>query len=130
MSNLPISNQTVGRVGENVAVQFLVQQGYRIVARNVRTARSEIDIICHPPVGDEWWFVEVKARRSHQFGLPEDAITRTKLAHMAAAALLYLEQQGLAEADPPTVWRLAVVAIDLTPSLGVQAIRMIDDLWL
>jgi len=53
--------------------------------------------------------VEVKARRALGHGLPEEAITPTKAAHLIAAAETYLQDSHLS--DSP--WRIDVVAITL-----------------
>jgi putative endonuclease len=52
--------QSLGRAGEDCAARFLEERGYRIVARNVRAARVEIDLIAAR--GSVLVFVEVKSR--------------------------------------------------------------------
>ena len=56
--------QDLGREGENRAAQFLEARGYRIVARNVRADRVEIDLIVRRST--TLVFVEVKSRRAIQ----------------------------------------------------------------
>ncbi len=75
-----------GRRGEDLAHRFLQRQGLRVVARNFR-ARSglgEIDVVAWD--GDTLAFVEVKARRTEEFGTPDRAVDRDKrLASVRAA---------------------------------------------
>ena len=54
-----LSTRKIGNEGENIACEFLVQNGYEIIARNWRTRTGEIDIIAQKC--DIIVFVEVKA---------------------------------------------------------------------
>lgn len=74
----------LGRRGEDLAARYLEDAGYRVVARNWRCARGEIDIIAR--TGDTLVFVEVKTRSSLAFGHPFEAITATKLARLRVLA--------------------------------------------
>jgi putative endonuclease len=56
------SRQILGREGERRAASFLEARGYRIIARNVRADRVEIDLIARR--GATLVFVEVKSRRA------------------------------------------------------------------
>ena len=60
----------IGRKGEILAAEFLVEQGFQIVARNYRFGHGEIDLI----VKREDWllFIEVKTRSSSDYGHPEE----------------------------------------------------------
>jgi putative endonuclease len=61
-----------GSIGENLAAAFLVDQGFRIVARNYRWRRGEIDLIAQR---EDWLiFVEVKTRSSNAYGEPESFV--------------------------------------------------------
>lgn len=61
-----------GSIGENLAAAFLVDQGFRIVARNYRWRRGEIDLIAQR---EDWMiFVEVKTRSSDAYGEPESFV--------------------------------------------------------
>lgn len=66
-----LSRRDVGRRGERLACRFLRRQGLRVLARNARAGRGEIDIIAHD--GSSLVFVEVKSRtaavRAEQTGL-------------------------------------------------------------
>lgn len=66
------SKRDIGRIGEDVACQFLVQKGYRIVERNFRRPYGEIDIVAER--GGIIRFVEVKAVSCKK--LPDMAIER------------------------------------------------------
>ena len=78
-----------GRRGEDLAHRFLQQRGFRVVARNYR-ARSgpgEIDLVAWD--GDALAFVEVKARRTEEFGTPDRAVDHEKRLALLRAAREY-----------------------------------------
>lgn len=80
--------RALGQQGEEIAAQYLQKEGYRILTRNFRTRYGELDIICWK--NDILIFVEVKTRRSENFGSAEEAITSKKIAHIKKVALHYL----------------------------------------
>jgi putative endonuclease len=83
----------------------LTRRGYRLVERNYRTRRGEIDLIVHK--GDVVVFVEVKLRRSTGFGDPLEAVTPRKQATLRLLAERYLADH---QADFDTV-RFDVIGI-------------------
>uniref|UniRef100_A0A942T0J2 UPF0102 protein KHB02_16665 n=1 Tax=Neobacillus citreus TaxID=2833578 RepID=A0A942T0J2_9BACI len=75
-----LRNRSLGRYGEERAVEWLQEHGYRIVDRNWRCARGEIDVVAWDSC--TLVFIEVKARSGHTTGHPFESITATKLARM------------------------------------------------
>ncbi len=99
------TQQQFGRQSELLAVNFLNKQGYKILDVNYCTPAGEIDIIAkHKNV---IVFVEVKARRSNRYGIPEKAITKAKQRKISMSALHYLKEKRLTNAKA----RFDVVAI-------------------
>ena len=96
-----------GRWGEERAAAHLQSMGYEIVARNWRSEYGEIDLVARHDA--TWVFVEVKARRSDEYGKPEEAITPAKQRHLLETALAYLGEHDLDDVD----WRVDVVAISV-----------------
>ena len=86
-------NQSLGKSGEELAAQYLINKGYQILERNWRAYRKEIDIIALD--GEEIVFVEVKTRQDEEFGTPEMAVNRAKRAHIYAAASAYYFSHNL-----------------------------------
>lgn len=97
----------LGRTGEELAARHLGRQGYRVLARNVRTAQGELDLVCQD--GPEVVFVEVKCRRAGGRSSPEDSVGRVKLERLARLAESFLVRTGRESA----MWRIDVVAIEL-----------------
>lgn len=83
----------LGKSGEEEAVTLLKSNGYRILARNYKTKLGEIDIIAREQ--DTICFVEVKARQSDKFGLPQEAVSHPKQKHISRAALVFLKENRL-----------------------------------
>ncbi len=113
--------QRIGKWGETVASYFLEQRGYRVLARNVRTGRGEIDLVAQQVKDGIVVFVEVKTRSNASFGLPEEAVDARKLEHLFRAAEAYLvENPTLSGQD----WRIDVVAIQGKPGEKVEDVHI------
>ena len=78
------SRQNLGKTGEDLAVQYLQQKGYRIIRRNYRIGRAEIDIIALDQ--DDLVLIEVKSIRTNRFGPGEEHITSRKKTMLIRAA--------------------------------------------
>ena len=88
-----LNKRQKGTEGEDIAVKYLESKGYRIIQRNYRFERNEIDIIAE--YGNMLVFIEVKARRSKEFGDPEDSVTLKKRARIRATAEGYLYEKRI-----------------------------------
>lgn len=84
-----------GADAERAAETFLRRHGLRIVARNYRTARGEIDIIADD--GGILAFIEVRMRSGSAFGGAEESIDRRKRQRIIAAARHFLANGSSAE---------------------------------
>jgi putative endonuclease len=106
----------MGIQGEEMAVAFLEAKGFTVMDRNYRFGREEVDLVCFQPYarwedGGEIVFVEVKARRGHAFGRPEDAVTPAKQRAIMRVAEAWLHEKKMENA----LVRFDVVAITLGP---------------
>jgi putative endonuclease len=82
------TRQIMGALGEKAAVKHLRRHGYKVLLCNFRSGKAEIDIVARHK---DWLvFVEVKTRRTEQFGLPSEAVDREKQRNLSKAALDYL----------------------------------------
>lgn len=85
-----MSNKIKGKYGEDLAVNYLIKNGYAIVERNYRFSRyGEVDIIALDK--DVLCFVEVKTRTSNAFGTALEAVTKQKLDKIRKCALFYIQ---------------------------------------
>ena len=79
-----------GRLGEDAAVEALRRGGMKVLARNYRGGRGELDVICRDE--DCLVFVEVKTRSSEEWGRPAQAVNHEKRRLIAEAASYYLRR--------------------------------------
>lgn len=91
---------STGVQGEDLAVAYLEGKGYRVLDRNYRFSREEIDIVAFLPAeryedGGELVFVEVKTRSGHGFGRPEAAVDKPKQEAIMRTAEAYLHERRL-----------------------------------
>ena len=94
------SSSETGRIGEEIAARYLEDRGFRVMERNYRFERSEVDLVCFLPApryedGGELVFVEVKTRRGIGFGLPEEAVGPEKRRHLVKAARAWLYERRM-----------------------------------
>lgn len=87
------AQRTFGRMGESEAERYLRRRGYRILARNVRSPRGELDLVVKQ--GEVLVFVEVKARRTSAHGGAAYAVDGRKQARLVKLAAHYLAQHRL-----------------------------------
>jgi putative endonuclease len=83
-----MTKQEIGQLGEDAAVNLLISKGYKILNRNFRVGRLEIDIVA---LKDNFLvFVEVKTRDENFLYSPESAVNRRKQSNIINAARLYI----------------------------------------
>lgn len=96
-------NQKLGKQGEAQAELFLQARGYKILAKNWRSGRLEIDLVAE--LDSILVFVEVKTRMA--FPNPEIAVSVVKQRRIAAAARKWLSK----ESGSPEI-RFDIIAIN------------------
>ncbi len=106
----------LGKWGEGVAVRFLQEKGYVLLATNYRCRWGEVDIVAQE--GEELVFVEVRTRRGVEFGTPEESVTAAKARKLVATAQEFLQEHDQAHAG----WRIDLIAIRLDGDRRVQDI--------
>ena len=100
---------SLGKKGEDLAIAQLRAMKYKIIERNFKCALGEIDIIAREK--DTLVFVEVKTRRTRDFGGPAAAVNARKQRQLSRVALTYLNLKKL----PQMPARFDVVAVELIP---------------
>lgn len=112
-------NQKIGSWGEQIAAAFLQKLGDEIMEKNARTPYGEIDLVTRR--GGATVFVEVKTRTTRSFGLPEEAVTPRKQAHLLAAAEHYAASHLIDS------WQVDVIAIEGRPG-SIPAIEHFENI--
>ncbi len=87
------NNKILGAFGEDLACKHIAELGYRVLERNFSCRAGEIDIIAVQ--GDTVAFIEVKTRSSEKYGLPSEAVSRSKQQKIVKTALYYLQHNRL-----------------------------------
>jgi len=82
-----------GTLAEELAANYLVEKGYKILQKNFRYQRAEIDIIAE--FQNQIIVVEVKARGTDIFMAPEVAVTKTKIKLLVLAADQFLKHHNI-----------------------------------
>lgn len=95
----------LGRQGEDIAVAYMQRRGWKILARNFRSGRGEIDCIARD--GRVLVFAEVKTRRHTRYGAPREAVTPYKQQVLRRTAQAYLLEQDCTD----TICRFDVVEV-------------------
>ncbi len=114
------SSSKVGKWGEDISCAFLRLKGLRVLDRNYRVGRLELDIVAAD--GAEVVFVEVKLRSRSDLGGPLGAVAWKKQRDMARAAACYISRKRLL----PSACRFDVIAITVDSrfeELRLQHIR-------
>lgn len=77
-----------GRLGEDAAARYLLQQGYTLIDRNFKCRLGEIDIIARE--GEYLVFAEVKTRKNNRFADAREYVTYSKQQRILRAARYWL----------------------------------------
>lgn len=112
----------LGRRGEQVAAARLRADGWRVVARNVREGRKEVDLVATR--GAVVAFVEVKARAGLAYGHPLEAITRAKRREIESVARAWLRRHP----QPGRRVRFDAVSV-LFRDDGPPLVEHVEDAW-
>lgn len=78
----------LGKKGEDIAVDFLLKNGYQIIERNWRFQKAEVDIIAQKE--NVLAIIEVKTRSSSEFGNPQDFVNPKKIKLLVNAVNEYV----------------------------------------
>lgn len=105
MSGVAESRTARGRRGEEVAAEYLHSLGWRILARNWRDRRGELDIVAVD--GECLVVVEVRSRASARFGTAAESVDARKRVRLVAIGGRYVHRVGW-----PGPWRIDVIALD------------------
>ncbi|MDN3665074.1 YraN family protein [Algibacter miyuki] len=83
----------LGKKGEELAVNFLIENGYSIMERNYRYQKAEVDIIAKK--GGFLAVIEVKTRSTINFGNPQDFVKPKQIQRLVKAIDQYVETNNL-----------------------------------
>ncbi len=90
-----LSKKALGNFGESLAADYLEQAGLKIIERNYRCPKGEIDIVAKE--GDLLVFIEVRARTSAFRGSAEESISFQKVQRLKSIGSYYLIKHNYRE---------------------------------
>jgi putative endonuclease len=104
--------QDIGKIGEDIAVKYLQNHGFKVIERNYRKPWGEIDIIASDTIQkpSELVFVEVKSQKEGYEWRPEENVTFHKKHQLSRIILTYLKEKRISEDQD---WRIDVLGINL-----------------
>lgn len=108
----------IGIKGESLAVQFLINKGYKIKAKNYHTKWGEIDIIAEK--NNILYFIEVKTRQKLTFGMPYEAINFYKIKALKRCIAYYIRKENIQNKK----YSLSVISIILSSDLTKSTIKL------
>ena len=92
-----VDRRETGRRAEDIAADFLKKMGMRILARNTRLIRGEID--CVALDRGTLVFVEVKSATGDDGQYPEEHVTMTKQRQLVKLAMAYIRRHGISDKE-------------------------------
>ena len=107
--------QRLGAAAEDLVAEQLIAAGWRVLGRNVRVGRAEVDLIAIDPGPPATIVViEVRWRARRDFGLPEETVDHRKVARIRRAAFALRELGAVPDGTPlpPLPLRMDLVAVE------------------
>ena len=90
-----MDNRAVGTKYEGIAMGYLAEKGYSELGRNYYSRYGELDLICRDEKKGDIVFVEVKYRKSMEYGNGLESITRSKQRKLVKTAAVYLKDKKI-----------------------------------
>jgi putative endonuclease len=87
------AHNELGKNGEELAVEFLLKKGYKIVARNFIYQKAEVDIIARK--GKTLAIIEVKTRSTPDFGDPQEFVKAKQIQNLVKAVDYFVTDHDL-----------------------------------
>ena len=123
MKKFTSETQKIGQLGEDVAVRFLMKQGYEIIDRNFTKKCGELDIVAKNK--DKIHFVEVKTVSCENLYRPEENVSPRKLKRMARAIQIYMVQKRVSY---ETDWQTDIITVILDPTNKTAKVNVLKNI--
>lgn len=115
--------QIIGRMGEELAKNYLINKGYKIIDRNYREKWGEIDIIAQK--NKTTFFIEVKTMRIFDSSelFPEDQMSKNKISKFKKISQSYANHNKIEN------WQMDAIAIELDEKNNLKTIRYWENVF-
>jgi putative endonuclease len=114
---MKLNNQSTGKQGETLAVDFLKKNKYKIIEQNFHSRWGEIDIIGYNE--KTICFIEVKTRTNTEFGRPEESVTRAKQLQIIRTARYYLKRKKIPDNIPCRFDVISIILREPSPEISI-----------
>lgn len=123
---MPRSSSQIGKIGENIALNYLHNKNYKIIDRNIRFRNGELDIVSIQNLGDEkiLVFVEVKTRISDSLENSFESIGKKKIDFLKRSAYLYIQDKP----SLPKSLRIDAISIVLDSDLKYPKVDHVENI--
>lgn len=121
-----MNKRQLSRYGEDLALKYIVKQGYHLREKNFRSKRyGELDLIVIDPSKKKLIVVEVKTRYVDTRVPPKEAVTDKKIYQLKRTTLFYKKQKG---DKVPDALRIDVIAIELNRDDSIYKLEHIQNI--
>lgn len=117
-----MQNKQIGFVGEQLASEYLLKNKFQIIERNYFSRWGELDIIAEK--NNILVFVEVKTRKSNEYGNPYEAVQYFKIKHILRTIKHYILSLNLYQKK----CRLDVISVELNSNNTLNKLRHYENL--
>jgi len=107
----------LGKAGEEEAIKYLKKKGLKILGKNIKIGRKEIDIVAEE--NDEIVFVEVKTCRNENWTYPENKVDYKKKENIRKTAHRYIKKYNVRK----KYYRFDIIAITWEPEKSIHWIK-------
>lgn len=111
-----MNKRETGSYYENLACEYIVENGAKIIARNFRSKKGEIDIVARD--GKYLSFIEVKYRTTSRFGEPEEAVNPHKQKIICRVSDFYRRRYGIGD-NCPIRYDVVAIKVDETSAIHI-----------
>jgi putative endonuclease len=121
MATLPSNhNRSIGKIGEDTAVEYIENRGYKVIDRNYTSRWGEIDIISEKD--GVLVFVEVKTKIGDKYGAPWESVTFFKYQKLKRSIQYYITSNK----NSNRKCRIDVCGVLLNPDLTVESVKLYE----
>jgi putative endonuclease len=121
MATLPSNhNRSIGKIGEDTAVEYIENRGYKVIDRNYTSRWGEIDIISEKD--GVLVFVEVKTKIGDKYGAPWESVTFFKYQKLKRSIQYYITSNKHSNRK----CRIDVCGVLLNPDLTVESVKLYE----
>jgi len=117
------SNKIKGKVGEDLALAYLLKNGYRLIGRNIRCRLGEIDLVVEDIGSKQVVIVEVKCKTSDLYGNPWQMVNYRKMMKLRRLGESFMQGRG-----DSCVWRIDVVSVTIGESQKEPTIEHFENI--